>query len=632
MNKSDQMLLDKFQCEYNRSLEEDFAKTLSEKEFVRLFFLNEGQPYTDGRNVIVDPGLFELFTDKKALKVIEGYLQWPSAVLADQWNVLKIVTRAQTIHESLHLIYSDIPAQYCFEPKYDTRAKKLVIMLISNIIEDAYIEAVGCECFDNMDYYLKFGRVSCIFSSHEHEGSADRILKDIKPFAKPTKLRRRKIEKLLDYLNYMATIVLYPMVKLKEPRKDIALYVTKTKKLFLDGCMAESPSKRYEYSSKIYEIICPLIPKDRKIVNLLEQFSNSLPGNKTHSSENPSSSERSKGQSQAVSNRPFTDKDGNLKKEPSNLDGLMSAVSRFSKESNELDNLMSYEGSYREIRATEYDCSSFHKNIKINESRPKPDINLKRAYQNVLETYSSVIRSNISRFSKILQCFELQREDKKVFGAGIASSRLGDTKGRYWYRMLPQEEPLDLAVLLLIDGSGSMSGERRDAAVKSAVLLHEVLRRQNISHAVAEHRACFDDPEIDINILLDFKCRKDEQLNLLKVSAHGDNRDALALFWAEQYLNTKVGNKYKLIISISDGAPCHSYDNYYPPVSSKDTSDSVKKIQKRGIHIIGISLDLPNEYECYSKLKEIYPNLVACNDLSRLPWMVLGVISKLLNK
>lgn len=633
MNKEDQKLLDKFQCEYNRSLEEDFAKTLSEKEFVRLFFINEGQPYTDGRNVIVDPSLFELFTDKKALKLIEEFLQWPSAVLADQWNVLKISTRAQTIHECLHLIYSDIPGQYCFEQKYDTRIKKHVIALISNIIEDAYIEAVGCEYFDNMDYYLRFGRVSCIFSSHEHTGTAQMVLQHVTPVVEKTvKSRRRKIDKLLDYLNYMSGIVLYPMLKLKEPRKDIDLYVKKTKKLFLDGCLAESPSKRYEFSAKIYEIITPLIPKDRKIEKLLLQFSESIIGNKTHYNDNSSGLEHSKGQTQSVSTRLFTDKDGKLKQAPSNLDSLMSAVSHFSKEAKEVENILSYEGSSREIAATDYDCAPLHKIIKINESRPKPELNLKRAYQNVLEKYSSVIRANNSRFSKILQSFEVSREDKKVFGAGISSSRLGDPKGRYWYRMLPHEEPLDLAVLLLIDGSGSMSGERREAAVMSAVILHEVLKRQNISHSVVEHRAYFDDPKIDINILLDFNCRKEEQLNLLKVSAHGDNRDALALYWSEKYLNTKVENKYKLIISISDGSPCHSYDDYYPPVSSKDTADSVKKIQKRGIHIIGISLDSPGECECYSQLKEIYPNLVACNDLSRLPMQVLGVVSKLLNK
>ena len=109
MEKEYQELLAKFQCDYNRIAEETFAQTLAENEKVRLFFINENQAFTDGRNIVVDPAEDELFADREALDNTGEFLGWPKVVLADPWNALRIITRAQTIHECLHLLYTDFP-------------------------------------------------------------------------------------------------------------------------------------------------------------------------------------------------------------------------------------------------------------------------------------------------------------------------------------------------------------------------------------------------------------------------------------------------------------------------------------------------------------------------------------------
>ena len=43
-------ILDKFQCERNRQIEESFARAFSETEDTRLFFMNEDRAFTDGKN------------------------------------------------------------------------------------------------------------------------------------------------------------------------------------------------------------------------------------------------------------------------------------------------------------------------------------------------------------------------------------------------------------------------------------------------------------------------------------------------------------------------------------------------------------------------------------------------------
>ena len=647
MEKEYRELLAKFQCDYNRIAEETFAQTLAENEKVRLFFINENQAFTDGRNIVVDPAVDELFADRQALDNTGEYLGWPRVVLADPWNALRIITRAQTIHECLHLLYTDFHGRQETDPKCDTRNKKIVMGMISNIIEDAYIEAVGCSYFDNMEFYLKFGRVARLFASHPSEGTVNRkfgkmIRAEKKEAAAKAKEEEKRSgiqqelpertpgERLLDFLNHMVNFLLYPMVRDGKLKEDVAGLVEQAKPLFLQGSVAPSPKERYEYSSRAFDLIVQLIPPDSEDLPV-EKISVMIGGTKTHGAGGSSIGEEPhEGKSQGVTARLFTDLKGNERPDIPDIDGLMRALQSFARDKNTAVQILSYEGSFDIYKGGDYDCAVIHKDIKINESRPKINLNLRMAYQNIYNRYKTNIRSYNSRFAQILKAQASEREEKFLFGSGISSKRLGDLKKRYWYRNVPGLDVPDMAVLLLIDGSGSMSDERRKAAMHSAVILHEVLKQQNITHAVAEHRAGVEEPEIDVNILLGFDGREEEKLNLLQIDAYGYNRDGLALFWAERYMVRNTQNEYRLIIVLSDGLPAHDVDDYYPPVSTKDTANAVRKITKRGTDVIGISLDDPDEFECYDRLSEIYPNLVGCNDLQKLTGQLLGIIARLL--
>ena len=640
MEKEYQELLTKFQCDYNRIVEETFSQTLAENERVRLFFINENQAFTDGRNIVVDPAEDELFTDREALDNTGNFLGWPKVVLADPWNALRIITRAQTIHECLHLLYTDFPGRQATDPKCDTRNKKIIMGMISNIIEDSYIEAVGCSDFDNMEFYLKFGRVSRLFASHPSEGTVNREFGKMVEAEKQeaaAKARekgeeppaRTAGEQLIDFLNHMVTFLLYPMVRDEAPEDDISDYVEKAKPIFLAGSTAASPKERYEYSSKAFDLIAHLIPPDTEELSI-EPIALRLGGSKTHGGGSTIGEETHEGRSREVTTRLFTDKEGNERKNTPNIEKLMQAVQSFAKDKKASGEILSYEGCFQTFKGNDYDCAVIHKDIKINESRPKINLNLRMAYQNIYNRYKINIRSYNSHFAQIVKAQVSEREEMFQYGSGINSKRLGDIKKRYWYRNAQGEDVPDMAVLLLIDGSGSMYGARRKAAMYSAVILHEVLKAQNITHAIVEHRARGEDPEIDVNILFGFDGRDEEKLNLMQIDAYGDNRDGLALFWAERYMDRNTQNDYRLIIVLSDGAPAHDADDYYPPVSTKDTANAVRKITKRGTDIIGISLDDPDEFDCYDRLSEIYPNLVGCNDLNKLTGQLLGIIAKIL--
>ena len=630
MKKEAKETLKLFQCDYNRMLEEAFAQTLSEHDFVRLFFINENQAFTDGRNIIVDPAADELFADVAALKSTSEYLKWPRSVLSDMWNALRIITRAQTIHECLHILYTDFPCRAATDPKCSAEIKRKVMSLILNIIEDAYIEAVGCSVYDNMEFYLRFGRISRLFAAHASEGTVARMLKDDTGILGEKSEEQIKAENLLCYLNYMCVFLLYPMIEREQPNDAIKEYVDKTKLLFLEGSKASAPAERYAYASSIFDIILPLIPETNQYFDD-ERLKERISGTRTHNADPGTiGSKPHSGKVQEVTVRLFTDLNGNTREDAQSRNKILEAIREFTREKDAALKIIFYTGSKQIYRGADYDCAVIHRRIKINEIRPKINLNLRKAYQNIYTKYRINIDSYSNRFLQLLKARVKTREEKLQYGAGITSTRLGDLKKRFWYKNIDNMDVPDMAVLLLIDGSGSMYGERCRSAMSSAVILHEVLKKQGIQHAVVEHRAHFEDPEIDVNILVGFDARNEEKYNLMQIKADGDNRDGLALYWAERYIVQKTSAENKWIIVLSDGVPAHEYDEYYPPVSIKDTANAVKKIMKRGTNIIAVSLDDEGDYKCYDQLKEIYPQLIGCNDLKRLTGQLLGIIARLL--
>lgn len=618
-------LLEQFQCDYNRELEETFSQTFSENDRVRLFFINENEAFTDGKNIVVDPAVDGLFADPKALLATEAYLHWPASVSRDPWYALRMITRAQTIHECLHILYTDFPCPCAADPRCDTKNKKTVMALISNIIEDAYIEAAGCSVYDNLELFLKFGRISRLFVSAPSEGTAVRVLSGI------SEEDADKRSSLCAYLNYMIDFLLYPMLRQDAPKKTLRPYVEQTKQLFLDGSTAESPALRYGFAQRIFDVIAPLIPDDETVLET-DPVHRKLGGIKTHCADagTPAAGSR-KGKTQAVTVRLFTNLNGEEHGNAADLVRLHAILSDYEEEKQTALRIVTYTGFQTVYSGQDYDCSALHRKIKINENHPRINLNLRKAYQNIYDRYRINIDSYNSRFLNLLKARVPIRDEKYRFGSGITSTRLGDPKRRYWHRYIPGVDIPDMAVLLLIDGSGSMYGSRRDSAVRSSVILHEVLKKQGIAHAIVEHRAGGDRPEIDCNILVGFNAGEEEKYNLMRIDAHNDNRDGLALYWAERYINLNTNTENKLIVALSDGLPAHGADDYYPPVSTQDTANAVKKIMRRGTDIIAVALDDSDSFACYDMLKQIYPHIVACNDLKRLTGQLLTLISKQLN-
>lgn len=632
MNGANKKILDLYQCEYNRNVEENFASVLAERSDLRLFFVNENQAFTDGVNIVVDPATDELFCDVKALINTEKYLGLPYKASQDKYMALQMVTRCQNIHETLHIIYTDFPGGAVSDKRGTDKIRKMVLASIDNIIEDAFIEAAGASEFDNMELFLKFGRVSRLFSNTPSEGTVQRKFKEFEPKQSENS---EKLALIMEYLNYFITMLLYPMVQLEEPNKELTEYVDKTKQFFMDGSICGNPKERYSYTQKIFDAIEELIPKaeneeqEKAIEKMLETL---LGGVKTHETNNSSITQFThEGKTAVITKRLFDSDDGEGEELSKLIEAYLRTSEEFEKDKEQVMLLVSVESQQWEYSGSELKAAAIHKNIKVKVTRPKPNLNMKNAYRNIYNKYKLNINSYNARFHQLLKGIVESKEDKYTFGSGIASKMLGDTKKRYWYRNVQGVDVPDIAILFLIDGSGSMDGLRRDGALVSSVILHEVLAKNNIEHAIVEHRAIFGEPLVEHNILIDFNYKPNDKYNIMLLDADNGTREGLSLMWAEKYLNENSHAENKVIIVISDGLACHVVDDreYVPPVSTKDTQNVANRIYKKGIEVIAVAIDNPDESQCYDELKQIYRRVVACNDIKRLTGQLLTLVSKL---
>jgi len=626
MDKHDKEILKLFQCDYNRSVEESFAQILTENDLVRLFFINEDQAYTDGKNIVVDPAINDTFADKKALAKVEDFLSIKPQFSTDSWSAIKLITRAQNIHESLHILYTNHPSEVLSDSRASTKISTKVLAMIRNIIEDAFIEAVGCSVYDNLELPLLFSRLAIFFSEKQVEGTIDRAFKSYQKKAKKTLA-------LLQYMNYMGVFLLYPIFKLKKPACRIRKYVKKTKQLFLDGSICGDAKKRYEYTQKIFDIIKPLLPKDEELESA--EFEKLIFGYKLSPyPQQIATKDASQGRRVVVTRRLFTGLDNN-QLELENFDQqIQNELLAYEKDKEKTIVIVKTKATTVIWESQSFDTAKIHNNIKIIETKPKPNLNLRKAYQNYYDKYRLNINSYNKRFAQLLKARITTREDKKLFGQGIASKRLADVKKRYWYQKVSDQGIPDIAVLLLIDGSGSMAGARRSSAIVASLVLHEVLKKQEVIHAIVEHRAIYNEPKVQHNVLVDFFAKDEEKFNILALNASEGTREGLSLYWAEKYIANKTFCEENLIIVLSDGEPAHDINgdgSYLPPASIKDTAAAAKKISKRGTKIIAVALDDASaDYSCYNALKKIYPTVVSCTDLAKLTGQLLTIISHFL--
>lgn len=236
------------------------------------------------------------------------------------------------------------------------------------------------------------------------------------------------------------------------------------------------------------------------------------------------------------------------------------------------------------------------KNCKLPMVHAKVPLSIKRhfkgdkaEYERIYGEVEPVLRNLISEMRNLLrehneECVQHHRR----FGPMVEATEAYRVDNAFFAKKkLPDDLP-DMAICLLIDRSGSMNGEKLDAAKRTAILVERFADALDIPIMVAAHDA--HGSQVNIHIYSDYVSTMTEQdrYALAAMESGGCNRDGLPL-WVCADLLSQRPEKIKLMIVISDGLPYHN--GYEGDTALTDITSTVGFYRRRGVLIYGAAID-----------------------------------------
>lgn len=174
---------------------------------------------------------------------------------------------------------------------------------------------------------------------------------------------------------------------------------------------------------------------------------------------------------------------------------------------------------------------------------------------------------------------------------------------------------MDLAFGIILDQSGSMSGDGICNGMISLIMLHHVLASLRINHAIVGHNSHnYNSANIFkyVSFNEDPAHTMETPYILANLHASCGNCDSGALNYMEHYIK-RTRNKDRIVLIFSDGEP-----------SECDESDLVKQVRKmeaEGIHVIGLGIDFEN-------IKHYYPDHANGRNLSEMVSILVSILKR----
>lgn len=270
--------------------------------------------------------------------------------------------------------------------------------------------------------------------------------------------------------------------------------------------------------------------------------------------------------------------------------------------------------------------NDIHKGIASEINRiDVPDDATIRSYDNVWPDLAPISKKLVGKLSKELEKKRKGYKQKNLyFGRKLEVSTVIRGDGKYFSKKQLPSEKKRLSVGLLVDESGSMrSMERIHYARMASLILYDFCNRLDIPIAVYGHSTSGN--EVVLNAYAEYdSIDKYDKYRIMKMSAHGSNRDGYALRYMAERLEMQ-NTEIKLLFIISDGCPNHTGYNYE---SAYEDLASIKKEYYRK-NIITIAAAIGDDKETIEHIygKEAFLNIT---NLQELPVNLISIIKQYL--
>lgn len=211
--------------------------------------------------------------------------------------------------------------------------------------------------------------------------------------------------------------------------------------------------------------------------------------------------------------------------------------------------------------------------------------NISAEYDRLVSKLSPQIRATVQQIKKIIE----QDYESKVFKASgkINFDKLnnGRLSTRVFQRRVEPNGKRNLAVGILVDESGSMSGSNKyTAAGQSCVALAEIFNKLEIPVYVMGFTADMDGYDIVHYHYMKWNNTLNNRQKLLNISARYNNCDGYSIRYMTKILR-KRKEQNKLLIVLSDGQPAAR--DYRDGIA--DTKAAIREARKYA-HVLGVAI------------------------------------------
>lgn len=206
-----------------------------------------------------------------------------------------------------------------------------------------------------------------------------------------------------------------------------------------------------------------------------------------------------------------------------------------------------------------------------------------------------------------------------LMGNKINPAASASSHGKIFKRnILPDSK--DIAISVLIDESGSMSGNRIEKALEMAIIIEDFCAGLNIPLSIVGH--CDSCNRVHLRNYIRFEdINKNRKYNLAEMRAGGCNRDGFALSYCVKNLLERE-EENKLMIIISDGRP--NSTKYSGASAEKDLRSIKTEFERKGGRLIAAAIGDDRD-----TIKRIYGNsFLDVTDINNLPLKMASIISR----
>ena len=269
-----------------------------------------------------------------------------------------------------------------------------------------------------------------------------------------------------------------------------------------------------------------------------------------------------------------------------------------------------------------------HENYKAVIIRDSYSKEAKETYDEVHEELDTIVRRFMKEFEKELKDMQLGDNLTGCYaGKTIDTNHLfREDKRIFNQKKLPVDIP-EMEIMVLVDCSGSMSGEKIEVARKTAYITYEFCRRLDIPISIVGHNAWKD---IYLHNVADsMSIDGYDKYRVFDLSAGNCNRDGFALRYCLDKLK-KSPAQTKVMFIVSDGLPSHF--GYGFEDGKADCQDAVHSALKSGISTItaGLGEDAPQIKKVYQedRSKNDCAVFLDLTDITKLPKAFIKIIKE----